>query len=249
MNSLAIDEAFESNDPKLLTSVGNAMCQHGRFAEAIDAFKRAVEADRCCRDAWQNLAVVYQLQGEIGEAVQACLRYLALQPDDENVLYNLGLMYKDLGRDVDAMQAFATAEHYLKPDDAESATRLGSARLFQNQCDSALDALHLALELDPDYLPALYYAGVCRLMLGDVDATIDRLERVVAREPAYPQAAENLAVAYMTAGRPEDAVPLLESLASDAQAPASVAENLAIAYQDLNQHQQSQGVADERPCT
>ena len=138
--------ALRSFDHEQLTSLGNALCRQGRLEEAIDAFQRAVSVDPCFRDAWHNLMVVYQVQGDIGKAVHACLRLLAFQPDDGTALYNLGLMYKELDREEDAICAFAAAEHYLTPDDAETATRLGAARLFQNHCETALGAFQRAVE-------------------------------------------------------------------------------------------------------
>ena len=228
-----IDDVLDVSDPEILTSLGNALCQRRQFDEAIDAYQRAASVDPGYSDAWQNLAVVYQLQGDIESAVQACERYLELQPDDGQVQYNLGLMYKDLGREADAIRAFVSAEHYLDPVDADSATCLGASRLFQDEPESAFEAFGLALQFDPDHLPARYYSGVCKLMLGEVDQAIKTLEDVVDRAPDYPQAAENLAVAYLTAGRPDRAVPLLESLADRDNVAPSVAKNLAIAYEDL----------------
>jgi len=77
---------------------GRARLEQGRAEDAERQFRAALDSDGDPRTAWAGLAYALQLQERRDEAVQAYRSALRWAPDDDAVLYNLGIALLALGR-------------------------------------------------------------------------------------------------------------------------------------------------------
>jgi tetratricopeptide (TPR) repeat protein len=81
----------------------------GRIDEAIDGFRRAVEADPRLSLAWNGLSQAYRRRGDLPRAIEAAERLAVLEPDDPLSHTNLSILYQSAGRIADAEAAKARA--------------------------------------------------------------------------------------------------------------------------------------------
>lgn len=108
---------------------------------------------------------------------------LRVQPENHDLLYNLGMVYSDEGRLEEARQLLRRATE-LVPDHANSHVALAVAALRAGDTDEAEPALRRAVRLEPSNPFALRTLGTLRLMRSDAAGAIDFLRRAVAAAPS-----------------------------------------------------------------
>jgi Tfp pilus assembly protein PilF len=70
---------------------GIEVAQHNLWREAIPRFEKAADLDPTYAPAWNNLAIAYEQQGELGKAFNAYDKALKLQPDNQYIRQNFEL--------------------------------------------------------------------------------------------------------------------------------------------------------------
>ena len=68
-----------------------------RIDEAIECYRRAVEADPKLAIAWSGLSITLRRKGETDAAIQAGLKVVELEPDDPLGHTNLSILYRTAG--------------------------------------------------------------------------------------------------------------------------------------------------------
>ncbi|MGD2135241.1 MAG: tetratricopeptide repeat protein [Gemmatimonadales bacterium] len=109
-------------------------------AEALDAYRRAVDLDAGHSDALVNLGRLLHEDGSLPDAEQCYRRALDICPDDGTAAFNLGTVLEDLERSHDAIAAYERAAH-LDPTQADAHFNL--ARLHERLGEKALALQHL----------------------------------------------------------------------------------------------------------
>ena len=69
-----------------------------RIDEAIDCYRRAVEAAPDLAIAWNGLSKTLQRKGDLDGAVEAALKIAELEPDDPLSHTNLSILYQAQGK-------------------------------------------------------------------------------------------------------------------------------------------------------
>jgi tetratricopeptide (TPR) repeat protein len=136
--------------------------------------------------------------GRYAEARPMLEALLRLQPDDADVLYNLGMVYSDEGR-LDAARDLLRRAVRAAPDRANAYVALGVAALRAGDPGEAEPTLIAAVDLEPHNPFALRTLGTLRLMQGDAAGAIGWLRRAVAEAPGDPVALLTLAQALIEA--------------------------------------------------
>src|SRR5574337_1234618 len=99
----------QQGDESVLLLLGLAQQATARLAQAAATFRQLAQQRPDVSAYWNNLAVVSRQAGDLAGAGQALHTALALAPDDAEVRYNLGLLYIEQQRWVDARQALLDA--------------------------------------------------------------------------------------------------------------------------------------------
>ena len=68
----------------------------GRYEEAIESCRRAIQLRPELAEAYNNLAWSYYKQNRYAEAVESCKQAIRLKPDFAMAHYNLGNSYSAL---------------------------------------------------------------------------------------------------------------------------------------------------------
>lgn len=90
-------------------ALGRAREGQGLNAQALDAYRKAVEADPAHAAAWNALGTLQMLAGRSDEGLQAIERAVNLVPSASHLRNNLGYALLMVGRDDDAAQALRRA--------------------------------------------------------------------------------------------------------------------------------------------
>ncbi|MGF1494683.1 MAG: tetratricopeptide repeat protein [Microcoleaceae cyanobacterium] len=96
-----------------------------------------------------NQASSYVKQGQIESAINLYEKALLDQPEQPEVLYNLGLLWQKQNQPTKAIEYYHRAVAY-KPDWIEAQYRLALALHYQRQFEAATHRYRIVLDLDPE---------------------------------------------------------------------------------------------------
>lgn len=168
--------------------------------------KNIVAADIRNAEMYIMLAALHQLQGKDDASKKVLLHGLDLYPDDENILYEYGLLLENSG-DHSAALLIMQKIVELKPDNAAALNFVGYSWADKKvNLDKALDYIQRAIELKPengfihDSLGWVYYR------LGKFEQAIKELETAVRLSPDDPAILDHLGDVYLESGRVRQAL-------------------------------------------
>jgi len=71
---------------------------HGRYGEAIEAYRKALAIDAQLAMAWNGLAMALARDGDLDAAISAARRYVELEPEEPLAHTSLSMLYQQAGR-------------------------------------------------------------------------------------------------------------------------------------------------------
>jgi Flp pilus assembly protein TadD len=138
-------------------------------------------------------------QKRVAEA-EFCLREaLRLNPDDADVLNNLGTAVWEQGRAPEAMAYYLRA-HQFKPNDFGILNNLGIALWDQGRADRAVTFYRRALELEPASIDTQMNLGVALSDLGQFDEALIWLRSALSQRPDSADAWDNVGMTLARKG-------------------------------------------------
>ena len=120
---------------------------------------------------------------QFAEAAEEYEKALELEPDNVDVMSNLGVTYYRLG-ELDKAVEIYTKAIAVAPEDADIRSNLAAAYVQKqdpggttDQLDMALEQYQKAIELAPDLAEAHFGAGAVHALLGRIDEAIQSFEK------------------------------------------------------------------------
>jgi tetratricopeptide (TPR) repeat protein len=146
-------------------------------------------------DTSYYLGFAYFKQGDLPAAEKWLKEAAQLNPRDARIPYQLGLVYRKLGRNEEATKALAVSEELRKRDSSESQLRVECAQKLDKGTREEAHAICEQL-YDPDNAEKLTSLGTIYGQHGDLQAALKPLRRAAELAPQSPQMQYNLALAY-----------------------------------------------------
>ncbi|MEQ9672543.1 protein kinase domain-containing protein [Coleofasciculus sp. G2-EDA-02] len=128
------------------------------------------------------------------EAIQACDRALAINPDYPEALWSKGAALDQLGRHQEALNLYEKATT-LKPDFAEAWINQGVALILLGQSEKAIPVLDRAIQLKPNSANAWINKAEAYMELEQFDDAIASLKKALEIQPNNEYAATMLIAA------------------------------------------------------
>jgi Flp pilus assembly protein TadD len=180
------------------------------FAGAVKNLSAAA-ADPPFPDTAYFLGYAYAKQGDAAQAEKWLKKAAEVTARDSRVQYQLGMLYRKLGRAEEAKQAFALSEQLHQHDDNASRIRLECGRKldegFREDAHAFCNQLY-----DPDNADSLTELGTLYGAHGDPEAALKPLQRAAELNPQSPQMQYNLAYVYFQLNRFEDSRSILATV-------------------------------------
>lgn len=168
-----------------------ALFSAGRYAEAELLAKSMTEHYPLHGFGWKVLGAVYKQTGQDAAALLAMQKSAELSPDDAAAHSNLGLMYYEMLRLVDAESSLRCALK-IDPDFAEAHNNLGLTLEDMGLLADAEACFHRALQIKPDYAEAHSNLGNTLLSRGRTEEAAASYRRALQIKPDYTGAHSNL---------------------------------------------------------
>jgi tetratricopeptide (TPR) repeat protein len=147
--------------------------------------------------------------GRYEEALEAFLRAVQANPEDVEVLYNVGVVYGKLGRGEESIAAYRLATG-LRPKYAKAHARLCTALVDLGRYPEGLESCGRAIRLDREDSGLYYQLGRAFKGVGQYDQAAEALRRSVRLKPVFAEAHLELGLAYHALGEYRDSLDSLE---------------------------------------
>jgi len=141
-------------EPRLITAeslndLGTAIGQEGKFEEAINYYKKAIELQPNYYLAYLNWGISLNQIGQFNEAIEHLQKALQLKPDSGEAYGNIGKALIELNKISEGIAYYEKAVK-LQPNSATAHFNLGTALTQQDKFEEAIAELQKAVELQPD---------------------------------------------------------------------------------------------------
>jgi len=192
-NSTILWSDAVKKDPSVIGyyNLGNAQRETKNYAEALEAYHKALHIDPDYADAWNNTGVTYADLKQYKEALPAFEKAHALKPADAVTLLNRANNYKSCGMTDNALADYNLLTR-MDSSNSEVFFQRGTAYLSIGNMVKALVDISKAISLNPNYAEAYNNRGYIGYLLGNLgDAEKDILKAIVIK-PDYAEAYLNL---------------------------------------------------------
>ncbi|PYS22978.1 MAG: hypothetical protein DMF72_11115 [Acidobacteria bacterium] len=210
------------NDDQALNTRAIARIRLGRYQEAYEDVRRAVELKPANPDFQANLGYVLWKLGRLNEAINA--ERAALKLDDKNTIahYQLGRFLLRVGQEKDLNEAIAELRKTLQLDPRQYEARfelIAGYRELGNLAEAAaqVDVLQDSRPTDPR---VFYVTALLDTDRKDLNAAVKNFNEAISRDPTMYAAWQDLGIAYIKANHWPDAANTFAELAK--RQPASV---------------------------
>jgi tetratricopeptide (TPR) repeat protein len=132
--------------------------------------------------------------GQLGQAVLAFKRVLAIKPDSAEAYNNMGNALKEQDELEEAIKSYINALA-IKPDYAEAYNNMGVVLQEQGKLEEALNFYIRSLAIKPDYAEAYNNMGNALKEQGKLEESLDSYVTALAIKPDYAEAYNNMGVA------------------------------------------------------
>jgi tetratricopeptide (TPR) repeat protein len=196
---------------------------------AIEQYEQIVKIEPSNVDDHLLLGRLYLTNNDLQKAETELKIAVKLDPDSEEAVTQLALLYSDEGDTSHALQVLSAV-----PDTGRSAklyAALGATYEQRKEYKSAIDAYKHAIQLDRDNLDAIRGLAENLLNDGQVDAALDQYKVIADANPEDAQTFLSIAEIYRRQGKYEEALDSLKKAEAMVPDALEVPYKIALIYQ------------------
>ena len=199
----------------------------GRLDRAARFYERALRDDSRQSEAMHGLGALALQRGDYPEAVERLQAAIAARGDVALYYYDLGNVWRKLGRKTEAVMAYLRAAD-LDRQSFDAVFNLGSVLCELVRPAEGARALRLAISLRPDHADAHLMLGTCLERLGQIDTAVEQYLWTLRLRKDDPRAFLLLGGALFKAGHVAEAdLAFARALALDPHQPGAHSRRLA----------------------
>jgi tetratricopeptide (TPR) repeat protein len=196
---------------------------------AIEQYEQIVKIEPDSVDDHLLLGRLYRLNNDLLKAEGELKIAVKLDPDSEEAITTLSLLYSDEGDTTKALQVLSAV-----PDTGRSAklyAALGATYEQRKEYKSAIDAYKHAIQLDRDNLDAIRGLAENLLNDGQVDAALDQFKVIADANPEDAQTYLRISEIYRRQGKYDEALDSLKKAGAMVPDSVEIPYNVAVVYE------------------
>jgi tetratricopeptide (TPR) repeat protein len=196
---------------------------------AIEQYEQIVKIEPTNVDDHLLLGRLYRLNNDLQKAENELKIAVKLDPDSEEAITTLALLYSDEGDTSHALQVLSAV-----PDTGRSAklyAALGATYEQRKDFKSAIDAYKHAIQLDRDNLDAIRGLAENLLNDGQIDAALDQYKVIADANPEDAQTYLRISEIYRRQGKYDQALESLKKAEAMVPDALEVPYNIAVVYE------------------
>ena len=184
IEGLAITDAIKAELVK-----GNALFDEGKYEEAISAYQNIVTASPEAYIVFKNIGNCYFQMQKYAEAEAAYQKILEKDPQNAEAMLLIGNCYANRGENEKAMEWYNKID-FENISDPMVLFNIGSTFYKQSKLDLALKYYKRAVELQSDFLDAIYELGLVHLALNNSAEATAAFESYLKYDPDSERASQ-----------------------------------------------------------
>jgi len=157
---------MSDNEPQIYLKEAETLLDQGNYEGAVLAYRKVVDLDPCCNEAWLMLGSIYGETGKLYEAVTHLQRAIELVPDNATAQHALGQVRYAMG-DVDSALACLEKAVASSPDDPVVQCALGDLYREKGDIENAVAVYEKAMACDQAPEQGWAMLGYLQLQRGD----------------------------------------------------------------------------------
>ncbi len=189
-------------------SLGRGLEEEGKFTQALEEYRKAIQEDPQSSYLYVELANAYMRHRRYKEAVQEAENAIRLNPDNLDAHKLLGQIYyssianEDLNRGPASSESLKKAiQEYesvvrIDPSDSGSLLSLSNLYRYDGHTDKAIETLKKYLEMVPSSEAGLANLAQIYADQGNFKEAIDVFKKALEVNPESPRILEQLAYTY-----------------------------------------------------
>jgi tetratricopeptide (TPR) repeat protein len=196
---------------------------------AIEQYEQIVKIEPDKVDDHLLLGRLYRLNNDLQKAENELKIAVKLDPDSEEAVTTLSLLYSDEGDTTQALHVLSSV-----PDKGRSAklyAALGTTYEQRKDYKNAIDAYRHAIQLDRDNLDAIRGLAENLLNDGQIDAALDQYKVIADANPEDAQTYLRISEIYRRQGKYDEALDSLKKAEAMVPDALEVPYNVAVVYQ------------------
>lgn len=210
---------------------------------AIEQYEQIIKIEPNNVDDHLLLGRLYRLNNDLQKAENELKIAIKLDPDSEEGVTTLALLYSDEGDTAHALQVLSSV-----PDTARSAklyAALGATYEQRKDYKSAIDAYKHAIQLDRDNLDAIRGLAENLLNDGQIDAALDQYKVIADANPEDAQTYLRISEIYRRQGKYEQALDSLKKAQAMVPDALEVPYNIAVVYQAQTRYDEAEKILQD----
>lgn len=184
VSGLVVAEALKAELAK-----GNALFDAGKYEEAIAAYQSILTANPEVYIIYKNIGNCYFQMQKYDLAEEAYQKILEKDPQNAEAMLLIGNSYSNRGESDKAMEWYGKID-FEKIADPTALFNIGSSFYKQGKLDEALKYYKRAVELQPDFLDAVYQMGLVNLAMNKSADAIAAFENYLKYDAASERATQ-----------------------------------------------------------
>ena len=188
-----------------LQAEGNLEQARNLYERALVADPRDAEAQAGMVSSSERLSLTERAAGHIDVALADLIRAQKVEPDNQRILLDLGILEEEMSLHMDAE---STLEHLqsLKPSDPNAFYALARVYMSQGKLDAAQEEMLAYLKLRPSDASAHFGLGRIYLLGLQFDKAEEELEQSIAIQPKQSEAYYQLGQADLQQNRYDESI-------------------------------------------
>jgi tetratricopeptide (TPR) repeat protein len=222
---------------------GNGNGSENVLKLAIEQYEQIVKIEPNNVDDHLLLGRLYRLNNDLQKAENELKIAIKLDPDSEEGVTTLALLYSDEGDTAHALQVLSSV-----PDTARSAklyAALGATYEQRKDYKSAIDAYKHAIQLDRDNLDAIRGLAENLLNDGQIEAALDQYKVIADANPEDAQTYLRISEIYRRQGKYEQALDSLKKAQAMVPDALEVPYNIAVVYQAQARYDEAEKILQD----
>ncbi len=210
---------------------------------AIEQYEQIVKIEPDNVDDHLLLGRLYRLNNDLQKAEAELKIAVKLDPDSEEAVTTLALLFSDEGDTAHALQVLSAV-----PDSGRSAklyAALGATYEQRKDYKSAINAYKHAIQLDRDNLDAIRGLAENLLNDGQIDAALDQYKVIADANPEDAQTYLRISEIYRRQGKYDEALDSLKKAQAMVPDALEVPYNIAVVYQAQARYDEAEKILQD----
>lgn len=225
----------DSENPYLLSGMGDACRESGDYREAERCYKELLKIDRRNLFALRGLGDVYKKLNRHQDAIKRWQAYLDLRPQDKHVMTRIADSFKVLQQFDEAEETYRKILTFA-PRDRFALTGLADLQHRQGKDEEAINTYERVLSFDENEIHILTIVGKLCWRISDFERSERCFRRALAIDPKNPYALYGLGNCYRWARNYEKALEIWQEILKHSDGTQTLHTRMGDAYIKVGRH-------------